>query len=56
MSRCRDFIIANTSFSWWGAWLADYNKVIAPAKWFGPNNADKNTSDLFCSDWITIGD
>ena len=56
MSRCRDFIIANSSFSWWGAWLADYNKVIAPAKWFGPNNADKNTSDLFCSDWITIGD
>ena len=56
MSRCRDFIIANSSFSWWGAWLADYNKVIAPTKWFGPNNADKNTRDLFCSDWITIGD
>jgi hypothetical protein len=44
MSLCNHHIIANSSFSWWGAWLnPDINKiVIAPRKWFanGPDNAD----------------
>ena len=35
MSQCNDFIIANSTFSWWGAWLADKGTVIAPNKWFG---------------------
>jgi len=56
MSRCKDFIIANSSFSWWGAWLSNYDKVIAPSKWFGVNNADKKTDDVYCSDWIKVGD
>ena len=58
MSLCSDFIIANSSFSWWGAWLskAKDKKVIAPAQWFGPNNAHLDTSDLFPSDWIIIND
>ena len=29
-------VIANSSFSWWGSWLADSKKIIAPSKWFGP--------------------
>jgi hypothetical protein len=33
---CNYHIIANSSFSWWGAWLSDSKKVIKPRKWFGP--------------------
>ena len=51
MSLCKGHIIANSSFSWWGAWLANRGKVIAPKKWFGPNNAHLNTKDLYCDNW-----
>lgn len=51
MSQCDDFIIANSSFSWWGAWLANKGRVIAPKQWFGPNNAHLDTKDLYCKHW-----
>ena len=56
MTFCTDYIIANSSFSWWGAWLSHNNNptVIAPKKWFGPNNADKNLKDLLPPTWTTI--
>ena len=54
MTQCKDFIIANSTFSWWGAWLADTGDVIAPNKWFGPNNADKSTKDLYPESWKVI--
>lgn len=50
-TRCSYHIIANSSFSWWGAWLAKSQKVIAPKKWFGPP-LTHNTKDLYCEDWI----
>ncbi len=36
MSLCKNFIVANSSFSWWGAWLGDdpYKRVFAPHRWF----------------------
>lgn len=50
MSLCKNHIIANSSFSWWGAWLCKTeNKVIAPARWFANQNQD--TSDLIPSHW-----
>ena len=51
MTQCSDFIIANSTFSWWGAWLANTGRVIVPSKWFGPNNAHLNTKDLYCEGW-----
>ena len=54
MSKCSDFIIANSTFSWWGAWLADKGKVIAPKTWFGSALNHKNIQDLYLDKWIKI--
>ncbi len=54
MSCCKYFIIPNSTFSWWGAWLSerDGKVVICPQKWFADESI--NTSDLIPEDWIKI--
>ena len=54
MSACRDHIIANSTFSWWGAWLnpSPDKIVVAPKRWF--NDPGKNDQDLVPADWIRI--
>jgi hypothetical protein len=52
-SLCQYHIIANSSFSWWGAWLADSQNVIAPRNWFGPP-LSYNTKDLYLNHWTII--
>jgi len=54
MTLCDYHIIANSSFSWWGAWLAKSEKVIAPKIWFGPSLSNSITDDLYCENWEVI--
>jgi len=53
MSLCKHHIIANSSFSWWGAWLnMNRNKlIIAPRVWF---NNDIDTKDLLPENWVVL--
>jgi len=56
MSHCKNNIICNSSFSWWGAWLnRNLEKtVIAPSLWFGAALASHDTKDIYCEGWIKI--
>jgi hypothetical protein len=55
MSMCKGAIIANSSLSWWGAWLqGGTGKVIAPKPWFGPAVSHYVMDDLIPKQWVEL--
>jgi len=55
MSSCKHHIIANSTFSWWGAWLnpSGDKKVIAPKKWYR-GKMNTLTTDLIPAAWVRL--
>ena len=55
MRECRHHVVANSSFSWWGAWLSDHPEkvVIAPKRWFRDEQADAET-EIVPTSWERI--
>jgi len=56
MSSCDNFIIANSTFSWMGAYLANKNYVVAPEVWFGQYYKNNKLHDLWPENWILAKD
>lgn len=50
MASCKSVIMANSSFSWWGAFLGEHEKVVCPSKWF----VDGNQRTELLDEWIKI--
>jgi hypothetical protein len=56
MSLCKHNVIANSSFSWWGAWLNNQHDkiIISPKQWYNNLEMNLQTKDLIPSEWIRI--
>lgn len=54
MAQCKHFVIANSSFSWWAAWLSENQSkhIVAPKKWF--SGSEKRIDDLIPAGWIKL--
>lgn len=54
MSSCSGFVIPNSTFGWWGAWISNVsgNQIVSPRNWFADNTID--TTDVVPESWIRL--
>jgi hypothetical protein len=51
MTTCHEHVIANSSFSWWGAWLAESGRTVCPSYW---GSIFEDTDAFVPSEWIRL--
>ena len=56
MTLCDHYILANSSYSWWGYWLSTSSskKTVAPSRWFKEQLKNMDTKDLYQPDWLLL--
>lgn len=54
MASCSGFVIPNSTFGWWGAWLSNVsgNQIVSPRNWFADKSVD--TTDLIPNSWVRL--
>jgi len=54
MTQCKHFVISNSTFAWWGAWLGVHEQkmVVAPRRWF--NDSHIVTTDIYPKTWLKV--
>jgi hypothetical protein len=53
MQMCKDFVISNSSYSWWAAYLSGSRTVVYPRKWYGPALAHIDISPMIPEHWLS---
>jgi Glycosyl transferase family 11 len=54
MSKCDEFLISNSTYSWWAAYLSNSNKIYYPSIWYGPSAKKELPNDLCPKNWNKI--
>ena len=54
MTMLKNHIICNSTFSWWGSYLANSKKTVEPKNWFADTLSNYDTSDMYRKDWIVF--
>ena len=54
ITLCKYVVMANSTYSWWGAYLSNAEKVIVPKVWNIDGNPNVISSDIYCDDWIKL--